>query len=169
MEEGIEAGAESGTQSGVERFAAIQPRSVRGETILVVEDEDFVRGVTCAVLESAGYSVLAVRDAIEAQRIYEQHSGEMDLLLADIVLPGENGCQLAQRLSKMNSALQILLVTGYGNEACQKSPAAAEQVEEKEEKRKAESREEENCILQKPFAASILLAKVRELLDRKYA
>jgi CheY-like chemotaxis protein len=142
--------------------ADVEPRSLGGETILVVEDEDFVRGVTQAVLQSAGYSVVAVRDAIEAQRTYEQHSGRMDLLLTDIVLPGEDGRQLAQRLSKMDSALQILLVTGYWKETDRKS------LEEKNDKEKNKEREEES-ILQKPFAASILLRKVRELLDRKQA
>lgn len=138
--------------------ANVEPRSSGGETILLVEDEDFVRGVTQAVLQSAGYSVLAVRDASEAQRTYEQHSGHMDLLLTDIVLPGENGRQLAQRLSKMNSALQILLVTGYWKETNRKCLGGEQEKEEDDE-----------SILQKPFAASILLRKVRELLDRKQA
>jgi two-component system, cell cycle sensor histidine kinase and response regulator CckA len=138
--------------------ANVEPRSSGGETILLVEDEDFVRGVTQAVLQSAGYSVLAVRDAIEAQRTYEQHSGRMNLLLTDIVLPGEDGRQLAQRLSKMNSALQILLVTGYSKET-DRNYLGEEQERERDD----------DCILRKPFAASILLRKVRELLDRRQA
>ena len=127
-----------------------QPGSSGRETIMLVEDEAFVRGVTRAVLESAGYSVVAVGNATEAQHVYEQRSGLMDLLLTDIVLPGENGRQLAGRLSKKNSALQILLVTGY--------------LEEMETR---ESQEEGENLLRKPFAASTLLRTVRELLDRR--
>lgn len=116
---------------------------------MLVEDEAFVRGVTRAVLESAGYSVVAVCDATEAQQVYEQRSGFMDLLLTDIVLPGENGRKLASRLSKEDSALQILLVTGYLEEM--------------------ETREPQDCenLLRKPFAASTLLRTVRQLLDRR--
>jgi|HubBroStandDraft_3_1064219.scaffolds.fasta_scaffold136754_2 two-component system cell cycle sensor histidine kinase/response regulator CckA len=127
-----------------------QPGSSGRETIMLVEDEAFVRGVTRAVLESAGYSVVAVCNATEAQHVYEQRSGLMDLLLTDIVLPGENGRQLAGRLSKKNSALQILLVTGY--------------LEEMETR---ESQEEDENLLRKPFAATTLLEKVRQLLDRR--
>jgi two-component system cell cycle sensor histidine kinase/response regulator CckA len=126
-----------------------EPRS-GGETIMLVEDEAFVRGVTRAVLESAGYSVVAVCNAVEAQHVYDQRSGAMDLLLTDIVLPGESGRQLAARLSKKNSTLQILLVTGYLEEM-----ATREQHEDGE------------TLLQKPFAASALLQTVRELLDRQ--
>jgi CheY-like chemotaxis protein len=126
-----------------------EPRSSGRETIMLVEDEAFVRGVTRAVLESAGYSVVAVGNAIEAQRVYEQRSGLMDLLLTDIVLPGENGRQLASKLSKRNSALQILLVTGY-----------LEEMEKRELQADGEN------LLRKPFAASTLLRMVRQLLDR---
>jgi two-component system cell cycle sensor histidine kinase/response regulator CckA len=120
------------------------------ETIMLVEDEAFVRGVTRDVLESAGYSVVAVRDAAEAQQMYEKHSGLMDLLLTDIVLPGEDGRRLAKRLSGINSRLQVLLVTGY-----------------MEEMEASEEGEDQGSILQKPFAASTLLHKVRQLLDRR--
>jgi two-component system cell cycle sensor histidine kinase/response regulator CckA len=126
------------------------PRSGGQETIMLVEDEAFVRGVTRAVLESAGYSVVSVGNAAEAEHAYEQHSRLMDLLLTDIVLPGENGRRLARRLSKDNSALQILLVTGH--------------LDEMEEREPGES--DEN-LLRKPFAASTLLLTVRQLLDRR--
>jgi two-component system, cell cycle sensor histidine kinase and response regulator CckA len=117
---------------------------------MLVEDQAFVRGVTRAVLESAGYSVVAVGSATEAEKIYEQRSGGMDLLLTDIVLPGESGRRLAKRLSKQNSGLRVLLVTGY--------------VEEMEVREPQEDRE---SLLPKPFAASALLQRVRQLLDRR--
>jgi two-component system, cell cycle sensor histidine kinase and response regulator CckA len=127
-----------------------QPRSVGAETIMLVEDESFVRGVTRQVLESAGYSVVAVGNATEAQHVYDQRSGLMDLLLTDIVLPGENGRRLAKRLSQDNSALQVLLVTGHLAEM-----------------EAAELQENGENLLRKPFAASTLLLMVRQLLDRR--
>ena len=123
---------------------------------MLVEDEAFVRGVTQAVLESAGYSVVAVRDATEAQNMYEQHAGSVDLLLTDIVLPGENGRRLGRRLSQKNSTMQILLVTGYlGEMDAHDSPQQESQEENGE------------TLLRKPFAASTLLRMVRQLLDRE--
>ena len=119
---------------------------------MLVEDESFVRGVTRAVLESAGYSVIAVRDANEAQQVYEKHPDEMDLLLTDIVLPGGDGRRLAKHLSEMKSGLQVLLVTGY--------------IEEMEVREKVTDGE---GILQKPFSAATLLQRVRQLLDRRPA
>jgi two-component system cell cycle sensor histidine kinase/response regulator CckA len=136
---------------GMESIANGELRSNGGETIMLVEDEAFVRGVTQAVLESAGYSVVAVRDATEAHNTYEQHAGPIDLLLTDIVLPGEDGRRLGRRLSQKNSAMQILLVTGYLEEMDVHDP----------------QKEEGECLLRKPFAASTLLRIVRQLLDRR--
>ena len=119
---------------------------------MLVEDEPFVRGVTRAVLESAGYSVLAVRDASEAQTVYEQHTGAIDLLLTDVVLPGEDGRRLGKRLSRINSQLQVLLVTGY--------------LEQIEGMQSQESVQGEN-LLRKPFSASTLLSMVKLLLRRR--
>src|ERR1035441_10058262 len=65
------------------------------KTILLVEDEAFVREVTCEVLRSAGYRVLAAKNAAEAMRIYEARGDEVELLIRDVVLPGESGRVLA--------------------------------------------------------------------------
>lgn len=124
-----------------------EPTTSPRERIMLVEDEVFVRGVTQEILESAGYSVIAARDANEAQRMFEQNAGLLDLLLTDIVLPGEDGRRLAKRLLKTNSALQILLVTGYED----RIPEA----------------EDGESVLRKPFAAATLLHRVRQLLDRR--
>ena len=120
--------------------------SAEGETILYVEDEAFVREVTCEVLRSAGYRVLTAKNAAEAVRVYDQRSGDVELLLTDVVLPGETGRALACRLRRENPGLKILLVTGY-----------AEQMAVREAKL-------EEC-LPKPFSTEVLLRRVRQLLD----
>jgi two-component system cell cycle sensor histidine kinase/response regulator CckA len=114
------------------------------ETILFVEDETFVREVTSEVLRAAGYEVLTAQNASEATRLYEQCPGGIDLLLTDLVLPGETGRQLAARLAQGNPRLKILFVTGYA-EHMRMSPG-------------------QEC-LPKPFSTSALLAKVRQVLD----
>ncbi len=122
-------------------------KTLRGaETILFVEDEAFVRDVTCEVLRSAGYRVLAERNATEGIRTYDAHRGEVELLLTDVVLPGETGLALAGRLRREDPELKVLLVTGY-----------AEQMGRREAKN-------EECLA-KPFSTEALLRSVRRLLD----
>jgi two-component system cell cycle sensor histidine kinase/response regulator CckA len=116
------------------------------ETILLVEDEAFVREVTGEVLRSAGYRVLTARDAVEAVRAWEAHRGATDLLLADVMLPGENGRALAGRLKRESPGLKVLLISGY-----------AEQMGRREAGM-------EECLA-KPFSVGVLLRRVRQALD----
>lgn len=116
------------------------------ETILFVEDEAFVREVTCEVLRSAGYRVLTAKNAVEAARIYDRRRGGVELLLTDVILPGENGRALAGRLRRESPELKVLLVTGY---AAQMGLREAER---------------EECLA-KPFSSQVLLQRVRQLLD----
>jgi CheY-like chemotaxis protein len=118
------------------------------ETILLVEDQAFVREVTGEVLRSAGYEVLTAKDAGEAMNLYDQRNGEVELLLTDVVLPGETGRELASKLRRNNPALSILLVSGY-----------AEQMGPREGN-------EEECLA-KPFTKELLLRTVRQRLDRQ--
>ena len=117
------------------------------ETILLVEDETFVREVTSEVLRSAGYMVLAAKDAVEAIRVYERTGSEVDLLLTDVVLPGESGHALAARMRRENTELQVLFVTGYPEYIAMAEAA------------------HEECLA-KPFSTGVLLRRVRQLLDR---
>ena len=124
-----------------------EEQQAAAETVLFVEDEAFVREVTGEVLRSAGYRVLTAKDATEATRAYEAHRGAVDLLLTDVVLPGESGRGLAGRLRRGNPRLKVLLMTGY-----------AEQIG------RCEVGVEE--CLAKPFSVGSLLRKVRQALNR---
>jgi len=117
-----------------------------GETILFVEDEAFVREVTSVVLRSAGYRVLTAKDAAAAAGMYDLQSGDVDLLLTDVVLPGESGRALADRLKRACPELKVLLITGY-----------AEQM-------RLEAAATDGCLA-KPFSVGVLLRKVRQVLD----
>ncbi len=125
------------------------------ETILLVEDEAFVREVTGEVLRSAGYEVLVARDAVEAASVYSARPGGVELLLSDVVLPGENGRALARRLQRGNPDLKVLLVTGYaeqmGLQGAQEQGGQGEAAEE---------------CLAKPFSTEVLLRRVRQRLDQ---
>jgi len=136
-------------------FGAEMEAPAETKTILLVEDEAFVRKVTCEVLRSAGYRVLTARNAAEAISVYDGRRGEVELLLADVVLPGETGRALAGRLRQENPELKILLVTGYGEQMS---------LPEKRNGLKREAKREE--CLAKPFSSEVLLRRVRQLLDR---
>ena len=117
------------------------------EMILLVEDELFVREVACEVLRSAGYQVLAAKDAAEAVRMYELRKGNVDLLLSDVILPGETGLALAGTLRRKNPMLKVLLVSGYGEQIARLEVAGEE-------------------YLGKPFSSEALLRWVRQILGR---
>ncbi len=70
-------------------------------TILLVEDEAFVREVAYEVLSRAGYRVLTAGNATEALQAFREHAGAVQLLLTDVVLPDRNGCDLALELAAL--------------------------------------------------------------------
>jgi two-component system, cell cycle sensor histidine kinase and response regulator CckA len=118
------------------------------ETILYVEDEAFVRNVTSEILRSVGYMVLTCENAADALAVYNECHGEVDLLLTDVILPGETGRTLAYKLRLQNPAISVLLVTGY-----------AEQMKVLEI--------ELEKYLAKPFSSDVLVRKIRETLDQR--
>jgi two-component system, cell cycle sensor histidine kinase and response regulator CckA len=113
------------------------------KTILVVEDEAFVREITCDVLENAGFHVLKAGNAPEARTVFRDHREAVQLLLTDVILPGGNGRDLAREFKTMNPALKVICVSGYPENAI--TPKGLK----------------DGCFyLQKPFSAESLLRKI---------
>ena|SRR5579862_3441087 len=131
----------------LEKVAACEDRV---ETVLLVEDEVFVRNVTREILQAAGYRVLSAGDALAANRLYDEYGPEVDLLLTDMTLPGENGGELAARLRRQNPELRVLLMTGYADQIAVLEDAGEE-------------------YLLKPFGSNVLLRKVGKLVDEAKA
>ena len=84
-----------------------------GETVLVAEDEDAVRGFTVAVLTDRGYRVLEARDGFEALEVASRYGNAIDLLLTDVVMPGMNGRDLARRLLQIRPSIRVVYTSGY--------------------------------------------------------
>jgi two-component system cell cycle sensor histidine kinase/response regulator CckA len=93
-------------------IAGTDPPTGRG-TVLLVEDESFLREVTCEILESAGYRVLKTRNAKEAISVFKEYKSIVRLLLTDVVLPEENGRDLANELRGVCPKLKIIFISGY--------------------------------------------------------
>jgi two-component system cell cycle sensor histidine kinase/response regulator CckA len=117
------------------------------ETILLVEDEDAVRVIISAILRRQGYLVLEASTPRRASEIFEQNGQEVDLLLTDVVMPEMNGPALARQCLVMRPDLKILFISGYADIAVPVDPRNAN-----------------IGFLSKPFQASVLSNKVREVL-----
>jgi signal transduction histidine kinase/HAMP domain-containing protein/ActR/RegA family two-component response regulator len=92
---------------------------VRGgqETILVVEDEELLRDMAHLILQDCGYRVLEAGSGAEALKIWESHSGGIDLVLTDVVMPGGmSGRELAVKLMATHPRLKIIFTSGYNVE-----------------------------------------------------
>ena len=120
------------------------------ETILVVEDEKSVRSFTVAALKQYGYHVIEASDGDEAIAVAEQHSGRIQLLLTDVIMPGMNGKVLSERLKKSYPDLKVLLISGYTADAFADRGVI----------------DPGDAFLHKPFAPEELAGKVREVLTK---
>ncbi|HLZ08013.1 MAG TPA: ATP-binding protein, partial [Chloroflexota bacterium] len=125
-------------------------KSFRGtETILLVEDEERVRDLARTALVGAGYRVLEAAGGESALRLIADSAQPIDLLVTDVVMPGLNGRQLAERLLEPYPAMKVLYVSGYTFDLVVRHGVFESGV----------------AFLQKPFTPSSLTRKVREVLD----
>ncbi|HEX8051991.1 MAG TPA: ATP-binding protein, partial [Thermoleophilaceae bacterium] len=134
-------------ESDAPEVVAVDSSPTDGATVLVVEDEDPVRRLTCRILAGSGYECLEARGGEEALRLYEQHRSRVALLLSDVVMPGMSGQELAQRIGGEGSGPPVLFMSGYTDEAVL-----------------PRERADEGALLHKPFTADALLRSVREAL-----
>jgi PAS domain S-box-containing protein len=121
------------------------------ETILLTEDEQDVREIARDFLESGGYKVVEAKDASEAVQLARQHSGAIDLLVTDMVMPGMTGQELAVQLQREYPGLCIVFMSGYSEHAATEMANADPAVR----------------LLSKPFSRGALLRTVREILRSK--
>ena len=82
-------------------------------TVLVVEDEQMLRGLVRSVLEKFGYRVLDAPDAEQALSLIEDTAASIDLLITDVVMPGMSGPELARQALRLRPTLRVLYMSGY--------------------------------------------------------
>jgi two-component system, cell cycle sensor histidine kinase and response regulator CckA len=121
---------------------------VGNETILLVEDESGVRSFVKTALQRFGYHVIEAESAEAALILLEGYDAAVHLLLADLVLPGMDGAQLAKRVMSMRPDVRVLFMSGYARGAVSAVAGLDPSID----------------LLQKPFTAQTLLTKTRETL-----
>jgi two-component system cell cycle sensor histidine kinase/response regulator CckA len=126
---------------------ALAPSSGGTETILLAEDDGSVRRLAQRTLTEAGYRVIVARDGEEALALARRTSGDIDLLVADIVMPGLTGFALAERLKADRPAMRVIFTTGYAENVTVRADNAL------------------GSFIGKPFLPPDLLRCVREKLD----
>ncbi len=133
-----------------EESTQAQSRSLGGrETILVVEDDEGIRGLIGTALRQNGYRILCAESGPAALELAEEHRQEIDLLLTDVVMPGMNGKELARRLTSRIPELPVIFMSGYNEEAIDRHGVL----------------EPGTHFVQKPFTPSALTSTIREILD----
>jgi two-component system cell cycle sensor histidine kinase/response regulator CckA len=90
-------------------------------TILLVEDEEGLRGLNARGLTSRGYTVLEAGNGVEAIEVIEKCGGDVDLVVSDVVMPEMDGPTLAKELRTRNPNLKIIFVSGYAEDAFEKN------------------------------------------------
>ena len=122
-----------------------------GETLLVVEDEAGIQKLIKLMLEDLGYKVLTAGSAKEAQQLSEVHGHEIRLVITDVIMPGMNGRELADRLKALHPDLDILFMSGYTSDVISRLGILDQGVH----------------FIEKPFSVESLAGKVHEVLTKK--
>jgi CheY-like chemotaxis protein len=123
--------------------------STDGETILIVEDDEDLRSYLADTLRHLNYRVHLAPNAQTALTLLLQEDRRVDLMVTDVVMPGLNGRELAQRARAMRPSLKVLYITGYSRNAVVHQGRLDEGVE----------------LMQKPFSQAQIAMRIRTILD----
>lgn len=118
-------------------------------TVLLVDDDEGIRGLLRDTLEGSGYRVLEARFTSDALLIGRRHDGPIHAMIADVMMPGINGRELADMFTALRPQMKVLYISGYPLEVVREKLRQPDMA----------------AFLQKPFAPDALLRKVRELLE----
>jgi two-component system cell cycle sensor histidine kinase/response regulator CckA len=135
-------------ETSIEKAAAARPDLTGQGTILLVEDEEGLRSLNARGLRSRGYSVIEASNGVEAIEALEEKQGAVDLVVSDVVMPEMDGPTLLKEMRGRNPDLKIIFVSGYAEDAFEKSLPENEQF----------------SFLPKPFTLAQLVAAVKETM-----
>ncbi len=127
----------------------LHPLPKHTQTILLVEDEESLRKMTCTYLQMLGFKVLEAPNGSEALAISNRHSGPIQLVMTDVMMPKMNGFELVKQMQRNRAESKVLFMSGYADEVIDDNPEM----------------QEESAFIQKPFSLGDLSQKLREVLS----
>ncbi|MBF0518132.1 MAG: response regulator [Nitrospirae bacterium] len=135
-----------------EQLKVVEKVEVRGgdETILVVEDDPEVRKIVVELLHDAGYKTIETKDGNEAVETYRKHSGEIHMVILDVIMPKMNGEQAYDEMKAVKPGVKALFMSGYTFDFLSNREFTTEKFD----------------FISKPLLAEEFLSKVREILDK---
>jgi len=136
--------------TAVAEAVTVRPSTTGSETVLLVEDNAAVRAFARRVLEEQGYTILEAASGTAALPLAASQSGSIDLLVTDVVMPGLQGHQLAERLWEERPDMPVLYVSGFAQSSVMSYGISKRDV----------------AFLPKPFTAETLGRAVRDAIDR---
>jgi two-component system, cell cycle sensor histidine kinase and response regulator CckA len=119
------------------------------ETVLVVEDNEQVRNLSCEILKLHGYKVIDTPDGKTAMEVARSYSGRIHLLITDVIMPDMNGKELHGQISQIHSSIKTLFMSGYPEDIISHHGVLDMGVN----------------FIQKPFSLHDFVTKVRHVLD----
>jgi PAS domain S-box-containing protein len=122
------------------------------ETILLVEDQPWIRDGLREFLVSQGYRVLEAHNGMEALQIGKSHGAGIDVLVTDIIMPQLRGAELSKLLEETHPGIRVIFMSGYSEDALVEHQLLSER---------------NIPLIQKPFDAEDLARKIREVLDER--
>ena len=125
----------------------------RGETVLLVEDEEMLLDLLQTLLEEHGYNILVARDGEEAIDVYTAHQDTISVVLSDMGLPKLGGWEVFQRLRKLNPDIKCVLASGFFD-----PDLKAEMISEGAKD-----------FVEKPYIPNLILSRIRDVIDRSGA
>jgi two-component system, cell cycle sensor histidine kinase and response regulator CckA len=140
--------AASGSVETLEPIETVTPTG--DETVLLVEDDPDVRSLSSEMLSSLGYRVIAAAAGAQALEMVTQRKEPIHLLLTDVVLPGMNGRQLAEKLTAVHPETRVLFTSGYTEDIIVHRGVLDQGL----------------SFIGKPYSRDSLAAKIRQILDR---
>jgi two-component system cell cycle sensor histidine kinase/response regulator CckA len=121
-------------------------------TVLLVDDDDDVRGSTARILARAGFEVLEATSAAEALEVWHRQETPIDVVLSDVVMPGVSGVQLAAAIAALSPGASTILISGFTPSALERHRVLSDDSDDVQ-------------LLQKPLAPEELLAAVRDAIS----
>lgn len=125
---------------------APSPAARSNTTILLVDDHAGARHSMQRILLSAGFHILQASSGKSALKVFSEHVPEIDLLIADCMMPGMNGLELAEQLRRQQPSLKVILTSGYRTCGCEQVPSSVP-------------------LIHKPFSGTEIIERIRAVLD----